>query len=85
MNTSEQVKTYAVEAIVKVPNYRGKHFRGITKAQTEDEARALTRTTLFNSLRRAIIGLEMRNIKIHKVSFASDFCIESNPISIKNK
>ena len=75
MNKSEQI-TFAVEAIVKVRNYRGKRFRGITKAQTEDEARALTRTTLFNSLSRAIIGLEKCNIRIDKVSYASDFMIE---------
>ena len=80
-----QKTTFAVEAIVKVKNFRGKRFRGITMAQTEDEARALTRTTLYNSLRRAIIGLEMRNIKIHKVSFASDFYIEDTQCLFKNQ
>lgn len=78
-----QKTTFAVEAIVKVKNFRGKRFRGITRAQTEDEARVLTRNTLYNSLRRAIIGLEMRNIRIDKVSFASDFYIEDTQLEFK--
>ncbi len=85
MNTNEQVKTYAVEAIVKVPNYRGKRFRGITRAVSEDAARTITRNVLFNSLRRAIIAIEMRNIRIDKINVASDFYIDEKQLEFKNQ
>lgn len=69
------LRSFAVQAVVKLPNYRGKRFRGITRASDEDAARTLTRTTLYNSLKRAIKQIEMRNIRIDKIDIVSDFYI----------
>jgi hypothetical protein len=75
MPTKPALLKYAVQAVVKVPGYRGKRFRGITEAHTADDAQRITRLTLYNSLHRAIRNMEMRHIVVDDITLASDFYI----------